>query len=95
MQKGAGDQRSPTPFYAFHCKGDFLLRSILAGDLGELGKALRQFGITGDIVTHLPVVELFIGHHVKIAGAGESKDNGLFLAGLPHLRASSMATRMA
>ena len=41
-----------------------------------------QVGIGGDVVAHLAIVELLIGHHVKVAGAGQAKDDGLFLAGL-------------
>ena len=50
--------------------------------LGQAGKALGQVVVGGDVVVHLPVVELLIGHHVKIAGAGEAEDNGLLLPGL-------------
>ena len=49
--------------------------------LGQLGEAGLQFCVSGDIVGHLAVVELLIGHHVKVAGAGQAKDDGLFLAG--------------
>ena len=53
--------------------------------LGQLGEAGLQFCVSGDIVGHLAVVELLIGHHVEVAGAGQAKDDGLFLAGLPAL----------
>ena len=49
---------------------------------GNAVKALLQVGIGGDVVAHLAIVELLIGHHVKVAGAGQAKDDGLFLAGL-------------
>lgn len=55
---------------------------VLAGDLGQGGKAGLQLGVSGDVIRHLAVVELLIGHHVKVAGAGQAKDDGLFLAGL-------------
>lgn len=54
---------------------------VLAGDLGQGGKAGLQLGVSGDVIRHLAVVELLIGHHVKVAGAGQAKDDGLFLAG--------------
>ena len=53
-----------------------------AGEPGNAAKALLQVGIGGDVVAHLAIVELLIGHHVKVAGAGQAKDDGLFLAGL-------------
>ena len=55
---------------------------LVAGELGNAVKALLQVGIGGDVVAHLAIVELLIGHHVKIAGAGEAEDNGLLLPGL-------------
>ena len=48
----------------------------------ECGDALRKLGVGGDVVRHLAVVELLVGHHVEVAGAGETEDDGLFLAGL-------------
>ena len=50
--------------------------------LGQLGEAGLQFCVSGDIVGHLAVVELLIGHHIEVAGAGEAKDNGFLFAGL-------------
>ena len=58
---------------------------LVAGEPGDAVKALLQVGIGGDVVAHLAIVELLIGHHVKVAGAGQAKDDGLFLAGLPAL----------
>ena len=58
---------------------------IVAGEPGDAVKALLQVGIGGDVVAHLAIVELLVGHHVKVAGAGQAKDDGLFLAGLPAL----------
>ena len=49
---------------------------------GNAVKALLQVGIGGDVVAHLAIVELIVGNHVKVAGAGQAKDDGLFLAGL-------------
>ena len=49
---------------------------------GNAVKALLQVGIGGDVVAHLAIVELLVGNHVKVAGAGQAKDDGLFLAGL-------------
>ena len=59
---------------------------LVAGEPGNAVKALLQVGIGGDVVAHLAVVELFIGHHIEIAGAGETEDDGLFLAGLLALK---------
>lgn len=58
---------------------------VVAGEPGDAVKALLQVGIGGDVVAHLAIVELLIGHHIKVAGAGQAKDDGLFLAGLPAL----------
>ena len=58
---------------------------FVAGEVGDAVKALLQVGIGGDVVAHLAIVELLIGHHVKVAGAGQAKDDDLFLAGLPAL----------
>ena len=55
---------------------------VLTGHLGQRGEAGFQFRVGGDVVRHLAVVELLIGHHVEVAGAGETEDNGLCLAGL-------------
>ena len=55
---------------------------LVAGEPGDAVKALLQVGIGGDVVAHLAIVELLVGHHVKVAGAGQAKDDGLFLAGL-------------
>ena len=41
-----------------------------------------QVGIGGDVVAHLAIMELLIGHHVEVAGARQAEDNGLCLAGL-------------
>ena len=58
----------------------FLGRSSV--ELGQAGEALGQVLVGGDVVAHLAIMELLIGHHVKVAGAGQAKDDGLFLAGL-------------
>ena len=55
---------------------------LVAGEPGDAVKAPLQVGIGGDVVAHLAIVELLVGHHVKVAGAGQAKDDGLFLAGL-------------
>ena len=60
-------------------------RLLLSRHLGQLGEAGLQLGVGGDVVGHLAVVELLVGHHVEVAGAGEAEDDGLFLAGLPAL----------
>ena len=49
--------------------------------LGQLVQAGLQFFVSGNIIRHFSVVELFVGHHVKVAGAGETKDDGLFFPG--------------
>ena len=60
---------------------NYSIGSRVAGEPGNAVKALLQVGIGGDVVAHLAIVELLIGHHVKVAGAGQAKDDGLFLAG--------------
>ena len=55
---------------------------LVAGEPGDAVKALLQVGIGGDVVAHLAIVKLLIGHHFKVAGAGQAKDDGFFLAGL-------------
>lgn len=54
----------------------------LPGNREMPSKPFCKVGIGGDVVAHLAIVELLIGHHVKVAGAGQAKDDGLFLAGL-------------
>ena len=48
----------------------------------ECGDALRKLGVGGDVVGHQAVVELLVGGHVEIAGAGQAEDDVLGLAGL-------------
>ena len=50
---------------------------VLTGHLGQRGEAGFQFRVGGDVVRHLAVVELFVGHHVEVAGARQAEDNGL------------------
>ena len=50
-------------------------------NLGQIHKAFCQFLVGGLVVLHFSVVELFIGIHIKVARTGQTKDNGLFLAG--------------
>ena len=50
--------------------------------LGQLGEAGLQFCVSGDRVGRLDVVELLIGDHVEVAGAGQTEDDGLFFAGV-------------
>ena len=57
-------------------------KSVLARDLGQAGEACLQLLVGGDVVGHLAVVELLVGHHVEVAGAGQAEEDGLFLAGL-------------
>ena len=61
---------------------NYSIGSRVAGEPGNAVKALLQVGIGGDVVAHLAIVELLVGHHVKVAGAGQAKDDGFFLAGL-------------
>ena len=68
---------SPLLYSNYSIGSDFV-----AGEPGDAVKALLQVGIGGDVVAHLAIVELLVGHHVKVAGAGQAKDDGLFLAGL-------------
>ena len=55
---------------------------FVAGEVGDAVKALLQVGIGGDVVGHLAVVELLVGHHVEVAGAGEAEDDSFRLARL-------------
>lgn len=72
------DRECASPLFSNYSIGS----DLVAGEPGNAVKALLQVGIGGDVVTHLAIVELLIGHHVKVAGAGQAKDDGLFLAGL-------------
>ena len=49
--------------------------------------------VGGDIVGHLPVVELLVGVEVKVAGAGEAEEDGFLLAGLLALEGLVMFPR--
>lgn len=66
----------------------YILLNLIARELRDAVKALLQVCIGGDVVGHLAVVELLIGHHVKVAGAGQAEDDGLFLAGVPSASSS-------
>ena len=55
---------------------------LVAGEAGDGGEAPLQVLVGGDDVAHLAIVVLAVGHHVEVAGAGQAKDDGLFLAGL-------------
>ena len=55
---------------------------FVAVEVGDAVKALLQVGVGGDVVGHLAVVELLVGHHVEVAGAGQTEDDGLFFAGV-------------
>ena len=55
---------------------------FVAGEVGDAVKALLQVGVGGDVVGHLAVVELLVGHHVEVAGAGEAEDDSFCLARL-------------
>ena len=55
---------------------------LVAGELGDALQTLQNVLVGGDVVAHLAVVELLIGHQIEVAGAGETKEDGLFLAGL-------------
>ena len=55
---------------------------FVAGEVGDAVKALLQVGVGGDAVGHLAVVELLVGHHVEVAGAGEAEDDSFCLARL-------------
>ena len=51
-------------------------------DNRQLAEAGVQFLIRGNVVRHLSVVELFVGHHIKVSRTGQTEYDGLFLAGL-------------
>ena len=59
----------------------YLESDLVAGELRDAVKAFLQVGVGGNEIGHLAVMEFLIGHHVKVAGAGQAKDDGLFLAG--------------
>ena len=77
------DRERASPLLYSNYSSNYSIGSdLVAGEPGNAVKALLQVGIGGDVVAHLAIVELLIGHHVKVAGAGQAKDDGLFLAGL-------------
>ena len=39
---------------------------LVAGEPGNAVKALLQVGIGGDVVAHLAIVELLVGHHLGL-----------------------------
>lgn len=39
---------------------------LVAGELGDAVKALLQVGIGGDVIAHLAIVELLVGHHLGL-----------------------------
>ncbi len=55
---------------------------LVSGELRDSAEAFHQLLIGGDGVGHGAVVELLVGHHVKVAGAGQPEEDGLLLAGL-------------
>ena len=61
----------PLKFYIF----------ILKVDFRETCKAFFKVCVGRDIVGHHAVVVLLISNHIKVACAGETKEDSLFLAG--------------
>ena len=60
------------------------MRSLLSRSRVHLRQgleALFQVFVGGDEVAHLAVVELLVGVHVEVAGAGQAEEDGLLLAG--------------
>ena len=56
-------------------------RSALgAGEVRDLGEALRELLVGGNVIAHLAVVELLIGEHVEVARAGQAEDDRFFFA---------------
>ena len=47
----------------------------------ELGFIDGKLLIGGNVVGHFVLVEFFVGHHIEVAGAGQSEDDGLGFAG--------------
>ena len=62
--------------------GRCLFGLLDARDFRQGVEADLQILVGGDVVAHLAIVKLLIGHHFKVAGAGQAKDDGFFLAGL-------------
>ena len=60
--------------------------NLVAGELRDAVKAFLQVGVGGNGIGHLAVMEFLIGHHVKVAGARQTEDDGLFLADLLALK---------
>ncbi len=58
-----------------------LVVAIAFSDLRQAGTEGGQLIVGGNVVVHLAVVELLIGHQVEVAGAGEAEEDGLLLAG--------------
>ena len=58
---------------------DVTLRSD--SDNRQLAEAGIQFFIRGNVVSHFSIVELLIGHHIKISRSRQTKHNGLFFTG--------------
>ena len=58
------------------------ISDIISRESGDSVETSLQVGIGGNIIFHFSIMEFLIGHHVKVAGAGQAKDDGLFLAGL-------------
>ena len=75
-------ERASPLLYSNYSSNYSIGSDLVAGEPGNAVKALLQVGIGGDVVAHLAIMELLVGHHVKVAGAGQAKDDGLFLAGL-------------
>ena len=51
-------------------------------NLGQFGDGCRDLLVGRNLVAHLAVVVFLVGNEIKVAGAGQTEDNGLLLTGL-------------
>ena len=84
-----GGEAYPRTHFRFRARaGLFMALCVLfveARHLRQRSKALGELCVGGDEIAHFAVVELLIGDHVEVAGAGQTEDDGLGLAGLAAL----------
>ena len=84
-----GGEAYPRTHFRFRARaGLFMALCVLfveARHLRQGCKALGELRVGGDEIAHFAVVELLIRDHVEVAGAGQTEDDGLGLAGLAAL----------
>ena len=76
--------RPPQPTYDLQlcAPAEKHLRLAHISDLRDPRKPFRQIFVRRNIIDHGSVVIGFIRFQIEVAGAGETEDDGLFLAGL-------------